>query len=51
MTGMPQFINPLRSTWAGGPQCIFVCVHHRQAQVLSANSRANSKNDAPSVRD
>ena len=38
MTGMPQFINPYRDTWAGGPQRIVVCVHHRQARVLSANS-------------
>ena len=38
MTGMPQFINPYRDTWAGGPQRIVVCVHHRQARVLSANN-------------
>jgi hypothetical protein len=36
MTGKPQFINPLRDKWAGGPQGIFVCVRHRQAKVVGA---------------
>jgi hypothetical protein len=36
MTGKPQFINPVRDKWAGGPQGIFVCVRHRQAKVVGA---------------
>ena len=44
MTGMPQFINPRRDTWAGSPQC--VCVRHHQAQVLSATNRAIQKRGA-----
>jgi len=44
MTGMPQFIDPHPGTWAGGPQCIFVCV--RQAEVLSANNCGNEKRGA-----
>jgi hypothetical protein len=30
MASMPQFINPYRDMWAGGPQCVFVGVCHRQ---------------------
>jgi hypothetical protein len=44
MTGTPQFINPRRHTWAGGPQCIFVRVRHRQ---LRRNWAA--KTEGPSI--
>jgi hypothetical protein len=51
MASTPQFINPHRDMWAGGAQCVFVCVCHRQVEMLGASNWANSKTWCPMESD
>jgi hypothetical protein len=44
MTGMSFDLH--RDSWAGGPQCVFVCVCHRKAKEPRANNSVNPKKGA-----